>query len=59
MLPAVLLSCAVGAVAAPALVWELTDLLLALMAIINILALLRLQHMVVEETESFCEREGK
>lgn len=59
MLPAVLLSCAVGAVAAPALVWELTDLLLALMAIINILALLRLQHMVVEETENFCEREGK
>ena len=54
MLPAVLLSCIVGAVAAPALLWELTDLILALMAILNILALLRLQSTVVEETREFC-----
>lgn len=45
------LSCAIGAVAAPALLWELTDVILALMAILNILAILRLRHTVVEETE--------
>lgn len=43
-------SCILGAVAAPDLVWDLTDLILALMAILNISALLALRRDVMEES---------
>ena len=43
LLPAAtLVACIIGSVAAPALLWEITDVLLALMALINISALLML-----------------
>ncbi len=48
---AVGLSCVLGAVAAPALLWELTDLILALMALINVTALLLLRREVIRESE--------
>lgn len=50
LLPAVLLSCIVGAVAAPAILWEVTDIIIALMAVLNITALLILRRTVREET---------
>ena len=50
MLPAVLLSCVAGAVVAPGILWELTDVILALMAVLNITALLILRRSVAEET---------
>ena len=51
MLPLVLLSCVVGAVAAPRILWEITDVILALMAILNIVALLTCRRTVQRETE--------
>ena len=53
MIPAVLICSVVGAVAAPALLWELTDLIIALMAILNISALLVCRRKVVEETRRY------
>ncbi len=47
----VLLACILGAVAAPSLVWDLTDLLLGIMTVINVTALLSLRHRVKEETQ--------
>ena len=44
------LCCTVGAVAAPALAWELTDLILALMTVLNVTALLVCRRTVTEET---------
>lgn len=43
-------ACILGAVAAPGLVWDLTDLILSLMALLNIAALLSLRHTVIEES---------
>ncbi|MBQ8340941.1 MAG: amino acid carrier protein [Clostridia bacterium] len=51
MLLTVLLSCTVGAVAAPGILWELTDVIIALMALLNITALLLLRRTVAEETK--------
>ncbi|MBR5601512.1 MAG: amino acid carrier protein, partial [Clostridia bacterium] len=48
---AVALFCVLGALAAPTLVWELTDLILALMALINVTALLLLRREVIRESE--------
>lgn len=53
MTPLVLGACVAGAVAAPALLWELTDLILALMTVLNVTALLIQRHAVVEETKDF------
>ena len=47
---AVALACIVGAVAAPALVWDATDLVLALMTLLNLSALLILRREVKEES---------
>ena len=47
----VALACVLGAVAAPGVVWDLTDLLLALMTLLNLAALLALRREVKEETE--------
>ena len=47
----VALSCLVGALVAPALVWDVTDLVLALMTLLNLAALLRLRREVREECE--------
>ena len=55
----VLLSSIIGAVAAPAILWELTDLILALMAILNITALLICRRAVGEETKLFCDDRGR
>jgi AGCS family alanine or glycine:cation symporter len=44
------LACFVGTIAAPALVWELTDLVLALMTLLNLTALLLLRREVREES---------
>ena len=55
MIPAVLICSVVGAVAAPALLWELTDLIIALMAILNISALLVCRRAVIEETRCYFE----
>jgi AGCS family alanine or glycine:cation symporter len=44
------LSCVLGAVAAPSLLWELTDLILALMALVNVAALLALRREVIDES---------
>lgn len=46
---AVAAACLLGAVAAPGLVWDLTDLILSLMALLNISALLALRHSVIGE----------
>ena len=46
-----LLACILGAVVAPSLVWELTDLLLGIMTVINVTALFALRHCVREETQ--------
>lgn len=46
----VLLSCLLGALFAPAAIWEVTDLVLALMTLLNLTALLLLRHEVKEET---------
>ena len=45
----VALSCLVGALSAPALVWNATDLILALMTLLNLAALLLLRREVKEE----------
>ena len=55
MIPAVLVCSVVGAVAAPALLWELTDLIIALMAILNISTLLVSRRAVIEETRHYFE----
>lgn len=47
----VALACLVGALAAPALVWEVTDLVLAVLTILNLVALLVLRKEVKEESE--------
>ena len=44
----VALACALGAVAVPQLIWDMTDLLLALMAFLNIAALVALRRTVCE-----------
>lgn len=49
-LVAIAVACIWGAVAAPHVVWDATDLVLALMAILNIITLLTLRREVVEET---------
>ena len=51
MLPlGVLIACIVGAVAAPQFAWHVTDLVLGVMAILNITALLLMRHDILEET---------
>lgn len=50
-LVAIAISCVWGAVAAPHVVWDMTDLVLSLMAILNIVTLLTLHRDVVEETK--------
>ncbi len=52
LLLAVLASCTWGGVAAPHLVWDLTDLVLSVMAILNVTVLLFLRREVVDETSS-------
>lgn len=47
----VALACLVGALAAPALVWDVTDLVLALMTLLNLSALFCLRREVREESE--------
>lgn len=47
----VALACLVGALAAPALVWDVTDLVLALMTLLNLAALLLLRKEVKAESE--------
>ena len=47
---AVALSCLVGALAAPSLIWDMTDLVLALMTLLNLVALLCLRREVKEES---------
>ncbi len=49
----VALACLVGALAAPALVWDVTDLVLAVMTLLNLAALLALRREV--KTESECK----
>lgn len=49
---ALLASCIWGAIAAPRVVWDVTDLVLSLMAILNIITLLALRRDVFEETRS-------
>ncbi len=44
-------ACLFGALAAPALVWDVTDLILALMTLLNLAALLCLRREVREESE--------
>lgn len=53
MLPLVLGACVVGGVAAPALLWDLTDLVVTLMAILNVAALLLSRHTVKAETKAY------
>ncbi|MBE6690843.1 MAG: alanine:cation symporter family protein [Ruminococcaceae bacterium] len=53
MMPLVLAASVVGAVTAPALLWELTDLVVALMAVLNITALLIQRRAVVAETKRY------
>ena len=53
MIPAVLVCSVIGAIAAPALLWELTDIIIALMAILNISALLVQRRTVIEETRRY------
>ncbi len=45
--------CLLGAVAAPSLVWDITDLVLAVMTLLNLVALLALRHEVLEGSEHF------
>ena len=49
------LSCLIGAVAAPALAWELTDVVLACMALLNVTALLICRHAVVAQTRALTD----
>ncbi|MBQ8358210.1 MAG: sodium:alanine symporter family protein [Clostridia bacterium] len=56
MIPAVLLSSVIGAVAAPAVLWELTDIIIALMAVLNITALLIQRRAVLAETKDYFSR---
>ena len=57
MIPAVLLSAVVGAVAAPAVLWELTDLVVALMTVLNVTVLLwRSKEIVAETRRYFAQR---
>jgi AGCS family alanine or glycine:cation symporter len=44
------LACLIGAISAPALVWNVTDLVLAVMTLLNLFALLLLRHEVREES---------
>ena len=46
----ILVACVAGAVSAPALVWDVTDLILALMTVLNVTALLLLRREVREES---------
>lgn len=55
MIPLVLAASAVGAVAAPAFLWELTDLVVTLMAVLNITALLCCHRVVKAETVAYFE----
>ena len=55
MIPAVLLACVVGATVAPGFLWALTDLTVALMAILNVLALLTCHRTVKAETKAYFE----
>lgn len=55
MIPAVVISSVIGALAAPALLWELTDAIIALMAILNISALLVSRRAVIAETREYFE----
>lgn len=52
----VALATAFGAVAAPTLVWDLTDTVLALMTLLNLAALLCARHRIKAETAVFFER---
>ena len=56
MIPIVLSASVIGAIAAPALLWELTDLVVALMTLLNLTALLILRHTVVDETRNVKDR---
>ena len=53
MIPIVLSATVVGSVAAPAVLWELTDLVVALMTILNVTALLASRRTVIAETQVF------
>lgn len=53
MIPAVLTASVVGAVAAPAFLWSVTDLVVTLMAVLNLTALLVCHHTVKAETEAY------
>jgi AGCS family alanine or glycine:cation symporter len=54
-LPAYSLSVFLGAVVAPAWVWEVTDLALAVMTLINLLVLVLMSREVREETDLFLQ----
>lgn len=56
MAPVALAASLVGALAAPTVLWELTDLLIALMAILNITVLLLERQRVVRETVRYFEK---
>jgi len=45
-------SCLLGALAAPALIWDVTDLVLALMTLLNLAALLCLRREVRDEARN-------
>ena len=48
---ALLVACVWGAIAAPQALWDLTDLVLSLMAMLNIVTLFSLRHEVLLETK--------
>ena len=53
MLPVTLCACVLGAVAAPAFLWELTDLVVTLMALLNVTVLLVCRRTVLQETRAY------
>ena len=64
MVPLVATAAIVGSVSAAEILWEITDLIIALMAIINIAALFAKRRDVIYETKEFfkaheCGREAK
>ena len=55
MIALVLSAAVIGAVTAPGVLWELTDLVVAVMTVLNVIALLLSRRTVIEETRVYFE----